>query len=53
MQAATAATGSRLTRGDDGAIPFKAEPTRSAFNLEWRPRAGNLSGDTRAGKAAR
>jgi hypothetical protein len=53
MQAATAATGSRLTRGDDGALPYTADLYRGTFNLEWRPRAGNLSGDTRAGKAAR
>ena len=53
MQAAAAATGSRLFRGDDGAHPCTADPARGAFNLEWRPRAGNLSGDTRAGKSAR
>jgi hypothetical protein len=50
---ASAATGSRLSRGVDGAFPYAAEPTCGAFNLEWRPRAGNLSGDTRAGKFAR
>ena len=53
MQAATAATGSRLIRGNDGDIPCMADLYRGAFNLEWRPRAGNFSGDTRAGKAAR
>ena len=53
MQAAMAATGSRLIRGDGGALPFTAVPTRTAFNLEWRPRAGNISGDTRAGKSVR
>ena len=52
MKAATTASGSRLIRGS-GVPPFKADPTRGAFNLEWQPRAGNLSEDTRAGKAAR
>jgi hypothetical protein len=53
MQAATAATDTRLIRGDDGALPLMADLTRGTFNLEWRPRAGNISGDTRAGTAAR
>ena len=53
MQAAMAATGSRLIRVDSGMLPFKADPHRTAFNLEWRPRAGNISGDTRAGNPAR
>jgi len=52
MQAAMAATGSRLIRVDSGMLPFKADPHRTAFNLEWRPRAGNISGDTRAGDPA-
>ena len=52
MQAA-AATGSRLYRGGVGAIPDTAGPTSGVFNLEWSPRAGNVSGDTRAGKSAR
>jgi len=53
MQAAMAAKGSRLVRGEGGTVPYTADPTRVAFNLEWRPRSGNLSGDTRAGLAAR
>ena len=53
MEAATAATGSRLNRGEGGALPYAADLYRGSFNLEWRPRAGNLSGDTRAGNAAR
>ena len=53
MKAATAAEGSRLIRGEGGAHPFTAGLARSSFNLEWRPRAGNISGDTRAGKVAR
>ena len=43
MQAATAATSSRLIRAGVGAIPVMADPTRGASNLEWRPGAGNLS----------
>ncbi len=53
MKAATTASGSRLIRDEGGVIPFTADPTRGAFNLEWQPRAGNLSEDTRAGRAAR
>ena len=53
MKAAATASGSRLFRAQGGILPFKADPTRGAFNLEWQPRAGNLSEDTRAGKAAR
>jgi hypothetical protein len=49
MQAAQAATGSRLIRDDGGVHPPKADPCRGVINLEWRPRAGNISGDTRAG----
>lgn len=30
-----------------------ADLSRGVENLEWRPRAGNISGDTRAGIAAR
>ncbi len=52
MQAATAAQGSRLIRGGGGLSPT-ADPDRGAFNLLRRPRAGNLSGDTRAGSPAR
>ena len=53
MQAATAASGSRLIRADGGTVSLMAVPTRGAFNLEWSPRAGNISGDTRAGMPAR
>ena len=53
MKAAATASGSRLIRGEGGYNPTTADPTRGAFNLEWQPRAGNLSEDTRAGKAAR
>jgi hypothetical protein len=53
MQAAMAASGSRLIRANGGLVPLMAVLTRAAFNLEWSPRAGNISGDTRAGKAAR
>ena len=35
MKAATTASGSRLIRVRGGFIPFKADPTRGAFNLEW------------------
>jgi hypothetical protein len=52
MQAATAAQGSRLIRGS-GLIPLTADPDRGASNLLTRPRAGNLSGDTRAGMPVR
>jgi hypothetical protein len=52
MQAATA-SGSRLIRADGGVFPLTAVSTRGAFNLEWSPRAGNISGDTRAGIPAR
>ena len=53
MKAATTAPGSRLIRDEGGLIPFTADQNRGALNLEWKPRAGNLSEDTRAGKAAR
>lgn len=53
MQAATAASGSRLIRADGEVVSLTAVPTRGAYNLEWRPRAGNISGDTRAGMPAR
>jgi hypothetical protein len=53
MQAAMAAKGSRLTRAEGGSSPFTADPYRSTLNLEWRPRAGNISGDTRAGLPVR
>jgi hypothetical protein len=53
MKAAATASDSRLIRGEGGFSPFTAGSTRGMFNLEWRPRAGNLSEDTRAGKAAR
>ncbi len=53
MKAAATASGSRLIRDEGGYHPFTADSTRSAFNLEWQPRAGNISEDTRAGKAAR
>jgi hypothetical protein len=53
MKAATTASGSRLIRDEGGINPFMADSVRGAFNLEWQPRAGNLSEDTRAGRAAR
>ncbi len=53
MKAAATASGSRLFRVKGGVTPTTADPTRGAFNLEWQPRAGNLSEDTRAGRAAR
>jgi hypothetical protein len=53
MQATAAATDARLTRGYDGELPSTADPTCVTFNLEWRPRAGNISGDTRAGRSER
>jgi hypothetical protein len=53
MQATAAATDARPSRGYGGELPHTADPTRDAFNLAWRPRAGNVSGDTRAGISGR
>jgi hypothetical protein len=53
MRAGTAARDTRLDRGDGGIILSAADPTCDATNLQFRPRAGNYSDNTRAGLAAR
>ena len=53
MQAATTARDARLNRDEGGAYLPTADPDCDASNPLFRPRAGNISGDTRAGKVAR
>ena len=53
MQAATTARDARLNRDEGGAYLPTADPDCDASNPLFRPRAGNLSGDTRAGLSRR
>jgi hypothetical protein len=43
----------RLNRDNGGITPLTADLASGASNLVCRPRAGNLSGDTRAGYSVR
>jgi uncharacterized protein (DUF779 family) len=53
MQAATMARDARLNRDEGGTNLPTADPHCDASNPMFRPRAGNISGDTRAGLTAR
>jgi hypothetical protein len=53
MQAPMTARDTRLNRDGGGEYLPTADPDCRASNLLFRPRAGNISGDTRAGLAAR
>jgi hypothetical protein len=52
MRASKTARDTRLIR-DGGYFSPTADPDCDASNLLFRPRAGNLSGDTRAGLMVR
>ena len=49
MRASMTARDARLNRDDGETFLPTADPDCDASNLLFRPRAGNLSGDTRAG----
>ena len=53
MRASITARDARLNRDKGGFFPLTADPDCDASNLLFRPRAGNISGDTRAGLAVR
>ena len=53
MRAPMTARDTRLNRDDGGTSPLTADPNCDVSNLLFRPRAGNLSGDTRAGLLSR
>jgi hypothetical protein len=49
MRAPVKARDARLNRGAGGTFLLMADQVCYMANLEFRPRAGNFSGDTRAG----
>jgi hypothetical protein len=53
MRASMTARDTRLNRDDGRTYLPTAEPDCDASNLLFRPRAGNFSGDTRAGFVTR
>ena len=53
MNSHAAARDSRLNRGSGGTSLLMADQVWYMANLLFRPRAGNVSGDTRAGLVAR
>jgi hypothetical protein len=53
MRASMAARDTRLNRDGGGTTTPTADPDCDASNPLFRPRAGNLSGDTRAGLSRR
>jgi hypothetical protein len=53
MRTPMTARDTRLNRDDGGTSPLTADPDCDVSNLLFRPRAGNLSGDTRAGLSSR
>ena len=52
MQVQSTARETRLIRGG-GPVPPPADPYCDVSNLLFRPRAGNVGGDTRAGMVGR
>ena len=53
MRASMAARDTRLNRDGGGTTTPTADPDCDASNPLFRPRAGNISGDTRVGLTAR